>query len=278
MKYDPKAPRQLIALQEWFGSAIRQRMSDTLTLVGSHEHIAGTQELCSAKRMQIYNEAYWFRLIDALQEEFPMLVRLFGEDEFTSIFAIEYLDRCPPASWNLNLIGDRFVSWLQEHYQEEDKQLVEICASLDWRCQQSFLAGRDKPLAMSRAESLVCAQVALQPTVHPFCLPGHFMKWRKELLEHPTEHWKEHPFPTLLKDKTYYYILYRSPSLHVEWEETCPEKYHLLQLISELGTIEKAVDRLEEMDGIDQEFVEKNIVGWIESLLSYGWLRRKQCR
>jgi hypothetical protein len=270
--YDLKVPDSLKDIQEWFGKAIRQRVSTNFQVTDIQSYIASTEELNRNERMQLYNEAYWYRLIDALQEEFPMLVRLFGEDNFTRTFAIDYLDKCPPRHWSLNLIGDRFLSWLEASYQGNDKKLVEICASIDWTCQHIFLAKSHLPLVISDAKTFVSSEIALQPTVQLLSLPGHFMKWRKELLEQPADYWQHRPFPQLIKDRTYYFIIYRSFALTVEWEEVSLEKYLLLKTISELGTIERATDSLEEMECIDQEVLEKNIVGWIQAILECGWL------
>ena len=72
-----------------------------------------SHNLTSVERLEIYARAYYARLIECLQAQFPMLARAVGDDLFGA-FAVDYLRRYPSQSYTLGELGSRFVRFLQE--------------------------------------------------------------------------------------------------------------------------------------------------------------------
>jgi hypothetical protein len=288
MTYDPKLPLELKNIQTWFGSVIQQKMTNECNIQllspngepicdEAKRYIVSTADLPAQERMQLYNQSYWLRLLEALHEEFPLIVRLFGEQKFDQAIGIPYLDFAPPRHWSLNVLGDRLIDWIKQHYTSQDKTLILTSSTIDWAYQHIFLEKRLPIIDLrhyndKKAHKLLQIPVCLQSTIKLFALPGHFMKFRQEMLSHPIEYWQTNDFPRLVKDKPYYFILYRAPSLNVEWEEVSKEEYLLLDLISTKATIEGACDTLQEMEGIDLDLVENQIFSWLQNWLIRGWI------
>ncbi|HTQ38501.1 MAG TPA: DNA-binding domain-containing protein [Pirellulales bacterium] len=67
----------------------------------------------SVDRLAVYAGAYYTRLIECLQAEFPVFHRAVGDDAFAE-FAVDYLQRCPSQSYTLAKLGEKFVSYLSE--------------------------------------------------------------------------------------------------------------------------------------------------------------------
>jgi hypothetical protein len=78
-----------------------------------------SQALTALERLDIYNRAYFSRLVECLREEFPGLLHALGEETFAA-FAIDYLQRYPSRSYTLNHLGLNFPRYLAETRPEAD--------------------------------------------------------------------------------------------------------------------------------------------------------------
>ena len=67
----------------------------------------------SIERLQIYSRAYYARLLECLQAEYPVMAKAMGTELFDE-FAVEYLQRYPPHSYTLNELGSSFATFLAE--------------------------------------------------------------------------------------------------------------------------------------------------------------------
>lgn len=70
--------------------------------------------LTSFDRLEIYNRQYWFRIIDAVSEDFPALNAVLGSEIFDPL-VLAYLQDNPSTSFTLRNLGSRLPEWLQEH-------------------------------------------------------------------------------------------------------------------------------------------------------------------
>ncbi|MBS0656061.1 MAG: putative DNA-binding domain-containing protein, partial [Verrucomicrobia bacterium] len=226
----------------------------------------GTDSLPAWQRMEIYSQSYWRRLFGVLHEEFPMLYRLFGQEGFDRLLAVPYIVRYPPASWSLSRLATHFTKWVDAEYQGDDNVLVQACADLDWACREIFVAQEHPRPDLSNGEALLAQKIALQPFVKLLELPGHYLHFRKALLEHPPEYWHEADFPKLEKGRLFYFVLYRGGSCALEWQELSHEAYLLLRAIEEGYTIDEACDRVT-LDGIEEQ-----VAFWLQEWLIRNWL------
>ncbi len=67
------------------------------------------------ERLAIYNRQYWFRLLSALQTEFPSLARLLGHWTFNG-YAMKFLLQSPPQHFDLSHAADGFADFVREGY------------------------------------------------------------------------------------------------------------------------------------------------------------------
>ena len=135
MKYDEHVPSLLKREQQWFGSIISRPIDVDSKMnpmspsgipmeVEAAEHITPSPTLRSAQRIQIYNQQYWWRLLNTLHDIFPLTTRLFGYQDFNRTIGMPYLTKYPPCHWSLTLIGERLERWVEEDYHAGDKELV----------------------------------------------------------------------------------------------------------------------------------------------------------
>lgn len=91
---------------------------------------AGTPELPAVERVAIYADMYRWRLVDALRETFPKLVRALGDEPFAAL-ADDYLRRHPSEHHDVGQVGRRLAAFLREYPDPERPDLADL-AELEW--------------------------------------------------------------------------------------------------------------------------------------------------
>jgi hypothetical protein len=67
--------------------------------------------LSSAERLELYHRQYWFRILDSIAEDFPVLRRMAGEGLFWNLVEA-YLLRRPSRSFTLRHLGEAFAEFI----------------------------------------------------------------------------------------------------------------------------------------------------------------------
>ena len=75
--------------------------------------VTRSRALGALERLDVYNRAYFARLVDCLREEFPVLRHALGDDAFHQ-FAVDYLGKHASRSYTLNQLGKDFPRYLAE--------------------------------------------------------------------------------------------------------------------------------------------------------------------
>jgi len=110
------------------GSNLRQSVAAEAEL-----YIRPNRFLSASERLGIYNRSYWYRLLDALVEDFPGLCAVLGRKRFTEL-SCAYLTDCPSRSFTLRNLGARLPRWLSQHPEmiAEAPRLALDMARLEW--------------------------------------------------------------------------------------------------------------------------------------------------
>lgn len=80
------------------------------------QFIKPNDRLSAFERLEIYNRQYWFRVLDCLQEDYPGLRAIVGEQKFMKL-ASAYLARFPSESYTLRDLGRRLEQFIDEEPQ-----------------------------------------------------------------------------------------------------------------------------------------------------------------
>lgn len=96
------------------------------------EFIRPNDRLTSFERLEIYNQQYWFRVLDALAVDFPGLAAVVGARRFSQL-SLAYLTECPSRSFTLRNLGMRLPAWLKKNpkYTEPETRLALDMAQLE---------------------------------------------------------------------------------------------------------------------------------------------------
>jgi hypothetical protein len=127
----PKSPRkgrqtlaQLRRLQRVAGAVIMRPLNEELESLRTSadgrdmEKVAGAfikpnRRLSSFERIEIYNRQYWYRLIDAMYDDFPGLRAILGKTRFNRLIAA-YLIKYPSRSFTLRNLGRSLPKFLAD--------------------------------------------------------------------------------------------------------------------------------------------------------------------
>ena len=116
------APRDLLAWQRTMHAAItrplapgdraqRRWFDGSSSARAVAKLVKPSRTLQPLERVEIYNRMYWFRLLDAMAQDFPGLRALLGEKKFWSLIE-NYLAACPSRSFTLRDLGSRLERFI----------------------------------------------------------------------------------------------------------------------------------------------------------------------
>jgi Putative DNA-binding domain len=168
----------LLEIQRRMAEDVRRPLTPDFEMQQETESGASTKEraasyitpnalLTSFERLEIYNRQYWFRLIDAVSDDFPALNTMLGAKRFNSM-VLAYIHENPSTSWTLRDLGSKLPDWLTRHPEFTGKRhpLAIDIARLEWAYVEAFDRKKIAPLCAEDIQELgPDARIALQPHI-----------------------------------------------------------------------------------------------------------------
>jgi hypothetical protein len=130
-------------------------------------YIKPNDRLTSNERLEIYSRSYWFRVIDALYDDFPGLRAVLGQRAFDRAVR-GYLAQNPSRSFTLRNLGSRLEIWLRDHseFAGACPALALDMTRLEWAHIEAFDGAAEKPLGPEDLLELGPAmRMGLQPYI-----------------------------------------------------------------------------------------------------------------
>jgi hypothetical protein len=148
------------------GEDMRTRTSDgrPMTAVAA-SFIAPNSQLTPFERLEIYNRQYWYRVLDALAEDFPVLRAVVGGRAFEQL-SIAYLTAHPSRSFSLRNLGSKLTEWLADHpnYAGRRQRLALDVVRIEWAFVEAFDNAERTPLTLDQIATLDAGStLGLQP-------------------------------------------------------------------------------------------------------------------
>lgn len=279
---------QFAEMQQWFAGVISRPLVDNLkiqpytpegSLIAQEaaKYIVSSPTLQPDQRIQIYNQQYWWRLLNTLQANFPLVTRLFGRNAFNEQIAIPYLLKHPSNHWSLNVLGSRLTKWIEESYHASNKTLVFYAAALDWAFLECFIAIQYPypnlgKLIEEKPEHVLAQTIYLQPHVSLFKWEYDLFTFRDDCLKKGVDDWIETPFPELPSGKACCFVLYRNVNNYLAWRSISLSQYVLLQKFKNGSSLGDACAYVESQDEELYEEVAEHLHQWIQDWMQGGWL------
>jgi hypothetical protein len=117
--------------------------------------IAPNSQLTPFARLEIYNRQYWYRVLDALAEDFPVLRAVVGSHAFSQL-SIEYLTAHPSRSFSLRNLGSKLAEWLaaHPHHAGRRQRLALDVVRIEWAFVEAFDNAERTPLTLDQIATL----------------------------------------------------------------------------------------------------------------------------
>ncbi|MBF6569096.1 MAG: putative DNA-binding domain-containing protein [Candidatus Binataceae bacterium] len=132
--------------------------------------IAGDEKLRAARRIQIYADAYFARLLGIMKEDFPAVLKLAGEETFTK-WIHDYLMKHPPADPSIFPLGRNFAGFLADRCDIDDTAeypFIAELAALERATIEVFHGPEAETLTAAAMRSIPAAQwAAIELRTHP---------------------------------------------------------------------------------------------------------------
>ncbi len=126
---------RLITAPEGAASGLAQLGAADRTVAGSL--VAGDQRLDALQRVDIYANMYFYRLHDALKEDFGAVAALVGPDGFHNLVT-DYLIAHPPSHYSLRYAGAQLPDFLRHYTAAQDWPYLADVSALEWAILDAF--------------------------------------------------------------------------------------------------------------------------------------------
>lgn len=125
--------------------------------------------LTSAERLELYHRQYWFRILDSLAEDFPVLRRMAGDEVFWELVEAYLLER-PSRSFTLRHLGEAFADFISvsQLLDESRQSWFGSIARIEYAFMECFESAQG---ALPEADDLADAVIELQEHVQLLHLP-----------------------------------------------------------------------------------------------------------
>jgi hypothetical protein len=194
------------------------------------------------QRLGVYSNAYFARLLESLESDFPAVRRVLGQDPFRRL-AADYLLKHPSSSPHVGDLGAALPQFALSHPFAIEWPFLPDLINLEWAILLSLWSERLPPLDPSLLQSVPeqdwpTAQLILDPTVRLLATAWSVDRlWEKRMRP---ETKKKH---RLLKQSPRWLLLYRDDHW-VQLRALEEPQWFLLQSIQRGKTLEVACDQL----------------------------------
>jgi Putative DNA-binding domain len=281
-EYDDRVPIALKETQEWFASIITRPIDDNSQMnprspsgipmtVEAQKYIIPSPTLTPDKRIQLYNQQYWWRLLSILHDNFPLTTRVFGYYDFNKMIGVPYLEKYPPKHWSLNHLGDLLPKWVREEYHEKDKALIQEAIDTDWAYVNGFFAG-EYPFEKGNENDILNKTLSLQPHLSLHSITHRLLPFRDVMIEREPEYWKNNKFPHLESSTHYFFVIYRNKQYNLAWSEIDEPQFLLLSQFRRGLSISEACKWLEKQQQSIQSAANRQLHVWFQEWTVHRWL------
>ena len=117
------------------------------------------------QRLDVYGNAYGYRLIDALSENYPAVHTLLGDDDFYEM-TYAYMAKNPSEHFSLRYFGHQLEAFLEDYH--ADSTVIAEMARFEWALRKAFDAEDIKAFGIEALQAFPIEQWGeLKFTFHP---------------------------------------------------------------------------------------------------------------
>ena len=131
--------------------------------------IVETATVSAATRLRIYQHAYGARLTDALQDNFPALFALLGDDGFAELARL-YIHYYPSQHFSLRYFGEQLTTLLTNYAPYRERPYLAEMAAFEWTVWAAFDAADTPVITLADLQAIPPEHwTELGFVLHPSC-------------------------------------------------------------------------------------------------------------
>lgn len=208
------------------------------------------------RRLHIYRNAYYIRLVEVLEEDFGVLKKIVGEKAFDAMMRA-YLDAYPSHHFSVRSVG-RHVAKFLKNTPGCDPSYAEL-AEFEWALNKVLFAKDAASLTMQKLAEIPPEQwsqmhLVLHPSVQTLrCLYNTSERWQS-VNENGVD------IPAILEEQ---------PLHHLIWQQDYEPYFYIITLeqYSLIKAIEQGVSFESLCEMMLEHFTEENVVPWVAGTL-----------
>ena len=246
-------PKALLNLQRQFKSIVQASRPETAQQL----RLISKPPLTSEERLQIYQYAYEARLLEALEEDFPMTQEALGQDRFADLITL-YLAQFPSRYASLAEVGQNLSNFLKSSSLVDQYPFLVDLTRFEWLQVLSAFALEVPIVEFKLLQKLTPHQLnqvifELHPSVHLF-----------------RSNWPLHQIDALSGtfQRSFYFVIYKSNG-GVQFKEVSSVQWSLLHEIRKKAALQELVQFL-----VENQESEKNAFNWFSHWTSEGIIHR----
>jgi hypothetical protein len=141
--------------------------AEHLGAAGLDAIVLGDHRLSAEDRVDIYANMYFYRIRDALKEDFPATLAVLGDDNFHNLIT-GYLLEYPPTQPSISHCGSHLAEYLRDHPLRESAPFIADLAKLERALVEVFQGPDATPLEPDSLRSIAPENwPALKLRIHP---------------------------------------------------------------------------------------------------------------
>ncbi len=246
--------------------------------------IAPNSCLTAFERLEIYNRQYWFRILNALAEDFPALRVVVGARRFEAL-SIAYLTEHPSRSFTLRNLGSKLPAWLAAHREHAGRRhrLAVDVARIEWAFIEAFDSAEVAPLTQRQIAALNGeSHLALQPHLQLVALsyPADDLvielhaKEKRQTSEAGVKHEEDSGANVVvpaLRLRPTWLVVHRI-DLSVYYRRLRREEFETLSALRSGATLAEAIDAGFSGSRIPEQQRPRQVQEWFQSWAELGWI------
>lgn len=224
-------------------------------------------------RLEIYSDAYFFRICEYFDDEFGRLCRVVGKEVLHQIVR-DYLDSYPSTYTSMSDIGGSLPAFLKEREGKYGPSWLSEMANMDWLANKAFWAENQPEfdrgvLSGLGEEDWPKVRLGIDSSVQLF--ESRYPVEQAWLIKDPHE-----PLPDFSQwtESRYYHLIYRKE--WVNYHQDLPaEKYWSLKALQRGECLWSVGDSVHQRLGLpaDSKLVSESIAEWFSEWIGEGIIR-----
>lgn len=221
-------------------------------LATAEELLKPAANLSPAESLELYHRQYWFRVLDSIADDFPILRKMAGEDLFWGLMEA-YLQARPSGSFTLRHLGRSMAEFVGgwNGLDEVQRRWFSAIAELEYAAMEVYEAAEREPLP---PETLATEALELQPHVRLIAMPVPADLCR---------HWES--FTPGEETATYLAVWRAEQGVHSRRLE--PVEFELLSRLKKGGHLEEIF-----AEPVEPEPTPEEVQEWFTDWQSRGWI------